>query len=198
MTVSHCVGLSHTLRNIQPSPPCELKANWTPNHWNTQQRPRNPKPPKLLGKCDIAFPTKNHSSTVSRCLEQNLNVTSLTSWWSEGSMKSFEKSTEKQKVLTRSIILCHSVWLNATTREVKVAQSCPTLRDHMDYTVRGILETRTLEWLAVPFSRGSSQPKDRTQVSRIAGRRFTLWATRETAAMKLKDAYSLEEKLWPT
>ena len=63
--------------------------------------------------------------------------------------------------------------------EVKVAQSCPTLCDPMDYTVHGILQARTLEWVAISFSRGSSQPRDRTQVSRIAGRFFTSWATRE-------------------
>ena len=49
---------------------------------------------------------------------------------------------------------------------VKVTQSCPTLCDPMDYTVHGILQARILEWIAVPFSRGSSQPWDRTQVSR--------------------------------
>ena len=39
----------------------------------------------------------------------------------------------------------------------------------MDYTVHGILQARILEWVAIPFSRESSQPKDRTQVSCIAG-----------------------------
>ena len=43
----------------------------------------------------------------------------------------------------------------------------------------GILQARILEWIAMPFSRGSSQPRDQTQVSRIAGRRFNPWATRE-------------------
>ena len=49
----------------------------------------------------------------------------------------------------------------------------------MDYTVHGILWARILEWVAFPFSRGSSQSRDRTQVSHIAGRFFTTWATRE-------------------
>ena len=55
-----------------------------------------------------------------------------------------------------------------TTEEVKVkvklkvAQSCPTVCNPMDYTVHGILQARILEWVAVPFSRGSSQPKDQT------------------------------------
>ena len=48
--------------------------------------------------------------------------------------------------------------------------------DDTDYT---ILQARILEGVAFPLSRGSSQPRDRTQVSRIAGRLFTSWATRE-------------------
>ena len=62
---------------------------------------------------------------------------------------------------------------------MKVAQSCLTRCDPMDYTVHGILQARILEWVAFPFSRGSSQPRDQTQVSRIAGGFFTSWATRE-------------------
>ena len=57
--------------------------------------------------------------------------------------------------------------------KVKVTQSCPTLFDPMDYTVHGILQARILEWVAIPFSRGSSQPRDQTQVSHIAGGFFT-------------------------
>ena len=55
----------------------------------------------------------------------------------------------------------------------KVIQSCLTLCDPMDYRVHGILQDRILEWVAIPFSRASSQPRDQTQVSRIAGRFFT-------------------------
>ena len=44
--------------------------------------------------------------------------------------------------------------------EVKVAQSCPSLCDPMDYTVHGILQARILEWVAMPSSKGSSQPRD--------------------------------------
>ena len=49
----------------------------------------------------------------------------------------------------------------------------------MDYTVHRIFQARMLEWVAFPFSRESSQPRDQTQVSRIAGGFFTSWATRE-------------------
>ena len=67
---------------------------------------------------------------------------------------------------------------------VKIAQSCPTLCDPVDCSlpvslVYGILQARVLEWVAISFSRGSSRPGDQTRVSRIAGRRFTVWATRE-------------------
>ena len=66
--------------------------------------------------------------------------------------------------------------------EVKVAQSYPTLCNPMDYRVHGILQARILEWEVFRFSRGSSQPRDQTQVSRIAGGFFTSWATREIPA----------------
>ena len=56
-------------------------------------------------------------------------------------------------------------------KKVKVAQGCPTLcNPHM---VHGILQVKILEWVAFPFSRGSSQPRDQTEVSCIAGGFFT-------------------------
>jgi len=65
-----------------------------------------------------------------------------------------------------------------------VTQSRPTLCHLMDYSppgssVHGIIQASILEWVAMPSSRGSSQPKDPTQVSHIAGEFFTVWATRE-------------------
>ena len=58
--------------------------------------------------------------------------------------------------------------------EVNVAQSCPTFCDPWDYRVHGILQAKRLEWEAFPVSRGSSQPRNGTQVSRIAGTFFTI------------------------
>ena len=68
--------------------------------------------------------------------------------------------------------------------ESEVTQSCLTLCNPMDgslpgSTVHGIFQARILEWAAISFSRESSQPRDWTQVSCIADRRFTVWATRE-------------------
>ena len=76
--------------------------------------------------------------------------------------------------LQKRIVSTYLIWL-----KMKVAQLCLTLCNHMDYTVHGILQARILEWVTVPFSRGSSQPRNRTQVSSIAGRFFTSLATRE-------------------
>ena len=70
------------------------------------------------------------------------------------------------------VCVCVCVW---------VAQSYPTLCDPMDLpdsSVHGILQTRLLEWVAIPFSRGSSCPRDQTQVSCIAGGFFAVRATR--------------------
>ena len=63
--------------------------------------------------------------------------------------------------------------------EGEVAQSCPTLCDPMDcnllgFSIHGILQARILEWIAISFSRGSSRPRDQTQVSHIGGRHFNL------------------------
>ena len=62
----------------------------------------------------------------------------------------------------------HMVLIKKSEIYSKVAQLCLTLCDPMDDTVHGLLQARILEWVAFPFSRGSSQPRDGTQVSRIA------------------------------
>ena len=73
-----------------------------------------------------------------------------------------------------------SLWKKES--ESEVSQSCPTLCDPMDCSlsgssIHGIFQARVLEWIAISFSRGPSRPRNRTWVSRIAGRCFTIWAT---------------------
>ena len=70
----------------------------------------------------------------------------------------------------------------------EVAQLCLTLCYPMDHSlpcssIHGIFQARVLEWGAISFSRGSSQPRDWTWVSCIVGRRFTIWATREVSSL---------------
>ena len=83
----------------------------------------------------------------------------------------------------------------ASAKEVKFSQLCPTLCNPLDYTVHGILQARILEWVAFPFTRGSSQPRDWTQVSHIAGGFFTSQATRE-ALCTGKEITKWEGNLW--
>ena len=66
-----------------------------------------------------------------------------------------------------------------------VSQSCLTLCNPMDCSlpgssVHGILQARILEWVSMPYSRGSFQPRDLTHISHITSRLFTLWATRKS------------------
>ena len=109
--------------------------------------------------------------------------------------------TEKQKLLSKTWYTQTSLvvqWLRLFLRvkgvqtgslvkelrsnmkvKVKVTQSCPILCNPMAYAVHGILQVRILEWVAFPFSRGSSQPRCWTQVSCIERGFFTSWAMRE-------------------
>ena len=85
------------------------------------------------------------------------------------------------------VLYCHG-WVVATKNVcimcAKSLQSCPTLWDPMDCSLPassalGILQARTLEWVAMPLSRGPSQPGDGTGVSWIACGFFSVWATKE-------------------
>ena len=85
--------------------------------------------------------------------------------------------------------------------ESEVTQSCLTLGDPVDCSppgssVHGILQARVLEWAVSSFSRGSSRPRDRTHVSRIACRRFNLWAMREAPPTPISKEISLSLNQW--
>ena len=75
--------------------------------------------------------------------------------------------------------------------KVKVTQLCPSLYNPKDYTVHGILQARILERVAFPFSRGSSQPRDWTQVSCLAGGFFTSWATKYSFPIHIMKSWRL-------
>ena len=84
-----------------------------------------------------------------------------------------------------------SHYLKQLKVESEVTQLCPTLCDPMDCSlpgsfVQGIFQARVLDRVAISFSSGSSQPRDQSQVSRIVGRCFTVWAT---------DCYSLSHQI---
>ena len=102
------------------------------------------------------------------------------------------RSSQPSDLICISCVSCIGWWIlyHWATREAlcsdwsEVAQSCPTLCDPMDCklpasSVHGIFQARVLEWVAISFSRRSSQPRDWTRVSHIAGRHYTIWGTKE-------------------
>ena len=97
------------------------------------------------------------------------------------------------------LVRWYNFYLYSKMGKVKVAQSCPTLCD----SIHGVLQARILEWVAFPFYRGSSQLRDQTQVSHIAGRLVTNWAIREAQQhmkynnlWKVHTRHFIVKKLW--
>ena len=84
------------------------------------------------------------------------------------------KCTIQWNLVPHNIVQPPALTTYKTFVKVKVAQSCLSLCNPMDYTVHGILQARILEWATIPFSRESSQPRDQTQVSHFADRFFTV------------------------
>ena len=112
---------------------------------------------------------------------------------------SLSRGQTRVSCIGRWILYHCPAWEAPKATLVKVTQLCPTLCHPVDCTVHGILQARILEWVAFPFSRGSSQPRDRTQVSHIAGRFFTSWATKEATNWYTRTVYefqSFSECLW--
>ena len=92
----------------------------------------------------------------------------------------------KVKAMVFPVVMygCQCWTIKKAESESEVAQSCPTLCNPMDcslpgFSIHGIFQARILEWVAISFSRRSSQPRDWTWVSHIVGRRFTIWTTRK-------------------
>ena len=128
-----------------------------------------------------------------------INIRKVFSWWCISSndfyyLCCFVQDSLKWKSLSHvQLFATHGLYIpwnspgqntGVGESESEVAQSCLTLCDPMDGSlpgsaVHGIFQARILEWTAISFSRGSSQPRDQTQVSCIADRRFTIWATRQ-------------------
>ena len=102
---------------------------------------------------------------------------------------------ERQALIERKGCFIQEASSLEESMKVKVkVKSCLTLCDPMDCSlsgssIRGILQARILEWVAISFSRGSSQPRDWTRVSLIAGRCFTIWTAREAPSSRERHTY---------
>ena len=92
-------------------------------------------------------------------------------------------------------------WGRGNMHACSGTQSCPTLCESMDYSlpsssVHGITLARILEWVAIPFSMGSSQPRDKTHVSHIAGTFFILYCLSHPPQFKNKGKTNNPTEKW--
>ena len=123
------------------------------------------------------FPTQGSNPGLPHCrrilyLLSHKGIPRILEWVTY----SFSRGSSWPRNRSRVSCFAGGFFTNQAIREalkVKVAQSYPSLFGPMDYTVHGFLQARILEWVAFPFSRGSSQPRDWSQVSVIAGGFFT-------------------------
>ena len=109
-------------------------------------------------KCPLIFSTLFYT-----ILDFHSGCGPANSFWS--SKKNHSISCLKTTLLSPCSASQSAFFIATASWKVKVSQSCPTLRDPMAYTVYGILQARILEWVAFPFSWGSSQLRDWTQAS---------------------------------
>ena len=118
----------------------------------------------------------HHSVTISKILTVKSSTKQVTKFILQMICKEGRKRTYKLKVSSRDIAINNNAW---TLKKWKwKLLSCVRLFE-TPWTVHGILQARILEWVAIPFSRGSSWPRNWTEVSCIAGRFLTNWAIRE-------------------
>ena len=127
----------------------------------------------------VCLPPLGHSTGLTPCPFHPVNLLSSlqTPLWQQ--LQQWNQNSIIPEILQVSLnVILNSAELkfNNFWSEVKVTQSCPALCHPMDSIAHGILQARILEWIAFLF-RGSSQPRDQTQVSHIAGGFFTFWAT---------------------
>ena len=110
----------------------------------------------------------------------------------------WEDPLEKGKATHSSIL-----YSPAAATAAKSLQSCPTLCDPIDGSppgspIPGILQARILEWVAIPFSRGSSRPRDQSQVYHIAGRFFIILSRRGSPKNTEVGSHSLPQGIFST
>ena len=121
----------------------------------------------------------NGNALQYSCLENPHEQRSLAGCSPLGYRVGHKWATKYSTSVTRDIYFKEIVRPYWKLMKMKVTQLCPTVCDPMDYTVHGILQARILEWVAIPFSRGSFWPRNRTGISCTAGDFFNSWATRE-------------------
>ena len=126
--------------------------------------------------------SKKQESSRKTSTSASLTMPKPLTVWITINCGKFWKRWEYQTNWSASWQICMQV-----KKEREIAQTCLTLCDPVGFSlpgssIPGIFQARVLEWVAISFSRESSQPRDQTQVSHIADRRFNIWATRQAHA----------------
>ena len=145
--------------------------------------------------CNRFICNKNHNRSHGRWLENTRQFHDILNYFLDSPTKSIRFHVNMERFFRNvATAMCIRIYIYVYiytiyiqyihTYVCVVGQSCLTLCDPMDgsppgSSVHEILQARILEWVAISFSRGSSQPRDWTWVFHITGRCFTLWATRE-------------------
>ena len=101
------------------------------------------------------------------------------------------KQKTSHQMIDPIIVLCLATTFDIVSPLYWVSESCSVVSDSLwPHGLYSPWNSRVLEWVAIPFSRGSSQPRDRTQVSHTVGGFFTSWATREAQKSKMAIKWS--------
>ena len=129
----------------------------------------------------------------SRWLLGTLSISSL--MWASLVTKTIFKNAASSPFMAIFVCVCACAHMHAHAHICMCSLSCLTLYDSMDCSppgssVYGIFQAGILEWIAIPFSRGSSRPRDRIPVSCIAGKFLIIWAIREATLPR-------RLQLWP-
>ena len=150
-----------------PSPMHESKKwKWSRSVVSDPSRPHGLQPTRLLHPWD--FPGKN-TGVGCHCLPSSNRL--LYKIYEEHLQLNNKKTSPILRERSSKKMLCCAYWLSC----VRLFATLWTVASQS----MEILQARILEWVAMPSSKGSSQPRNQTQVSHIVGRFFTIWATRE-------------------
>ena len=140
--------------------------------------------PTLSNPMDFSLPGSSVRGIFQARVLEWVAIASLCTLYQ---FSNFNKENVHRSIYIYIYTLCFPIMYHCLSRKLHwwfsryvISDSCdPMDCSLLGSSVRGIFQARVLEWIAISFSRGSSRPRNRTRVSRIAGRRFTIWATRE-------------------
>ena len=177
--------------------PPELTQDWEIDSWRAQKEPCVHQDPG-----EKQWPQKRLTQTYPG-VSGSVQESPVEAWWVVACFRI--GGTECSSTCMGSFEGGHQYlhYFHHSLNQSEFVQSCPTLRDFMDYSlpgfyVHGIFQARILEWVVITFSSRSSWPRDWTWVSHIVGTCFTIWATREVPTIDSVESRRsvMSDSLW--